>query len=208
MQAIRTARQRTIGRFACKQASATERNRGGQHDVGLVSSNASGQPRGSSFFSRGTGRRELARDFVHIAPRPLLSGHHRTHHGMVGLVKMPGRVFTGRRVATADIAAGLALAQRNPLRAFFQAVFTDEGHGRRRKVGRGQVFEMITWAGSYLSSFDSLDGWLPVPGKWVILLIGARHPPGLANLVSRTVEDRRGSLRTRFAALRPAKTVR
>jgi hypothetical protein len=46
---------------------------------------------------------------------------------MVRLVEMFGGVFADRRVTTAHVAAGLALAQGNPLSAFFQAFFAANG---------------------------------------------------------------------------------
>src|SRR5215467_7672282 len=96
-------------------------------------------------FSRGRGWREFATDFVHVAPGPSLPGHNRTHHWMVRLVEMLCRVFAGRRVATAHVATGQALTQRNPPGAFFQAFFAGDWHTRRRKVGLAQVLKMFAW---------------------------------------------------------------
>jgi hypothetical protein len=44
-------------------------------------------------------------DLVYIAPAPTLTGLERTHDGMAGATEMFGGVFTGRLVATADVAA-------------------------------------------------------------------------------------------------------
>src|SRR5262249_37346051 len=89
--------------------------------------------------------REFATDLVHVAPGPSLPGHNRTHHWMVRLVEMLCRVFAGRRVATAHVATGHALTQRNPPGAFFQAFFAGDWHARRRKVGLTQVLKMFAW---------------------------------------------------------------
>ena len=111
-------------------------------------------------FNRGRGRREFAAGFVHVAPGPSLSGHNRTHYWMLCLVEMPGGVFAGRRVATADVATGQALTQRNPLGAFLQAFFAGDRRARRRKVGLGEVLEMFTWLVHTLSPLAlGLDGF-------------------------------------------------
>jgi hypothetical protein len=44
-------------------------------------------------------------DFVYIAPAPTLTGLKGAHDGMAGAMEMFGGVFTGRLVATADVAA-------------------------------------------------------------------------------------------------------
>ena len=44
-------------------------------------------------------------DLVYIAPAPTLTGLERAHDGMAGAMEMFGGVFTGRLVATADVAA-------------------------------------------------------------------------------------------------------
>jgi hypothetical protein len=46
---------------------------------------------------------------------------------ITGWCEMFGGVFADRRVTTAHVAAGLALAQGNPLSAFFQAFFAANG---------------------------------------------------------------------------------
>ena len=44
-------------------------------------------------------------DVVYIAPAPSLTGLEGAHDGMAGAMEMFGGVFTGRLVATADVAA-------------------------------------------------------------------------------------------------------
>jgi hypothetical protein len=106
------------------------------------------------------GWRKLASDFMHVAPGPSLSGHNRTHHGMLCFVEMFGRVFAGRRVATAHMAASHALAQRHPASALFQAFFAGEWQGRRRKVGLGKMLQMFTWLAHTFAPLDlGLDGF-------------------------------------------------
>lgn len=64
---------------------------------------------------------------------------------MVRLAEMLCRVFAGRRVATAHVATGHALTQRNPPGAFFQAFFAGHWHARRRKVALAQVLKVFAW---------------------------------------------------------------
>ncbi len=49
---------------------------------------------------------------------------------MPGVVKMLGRVFVGRHITAADMAADQADAQVDPTPTAFQAVFTPVGAGR------------------------------------------------------------------------------
>jgi hypothetical protein len=44
-------------------------------------------------------------DLVYIAPAPTFTGLEGAHDGMAGAMEMFGGVFTGRLVATADVAA-------------------------------------------------------------------------------------------------------
>ena len=44
-------------------------------------------------------------DLVNVAPTPILTGLEGPHDGMAGAMEMFGGVFTGRLVATADVAA-------------------------------------------------------------------------------------------------------
>jgi hypothetical protein len=62
---------------------------------------------------------------------------------MSGLLKMSGRVLAGRRIATADVAAALAFAQRHPKRALSQTLFASVYGFLRRKIftrKSGQMF--------------------------------------------------------------------
>jgi hypothetical protein len=47
----------------------------------------------------------LQHDIINIAPAPTLTGLEGAHDGMAGAMEMFGGVFTGRLVATADVAA-------------------------------------------------------------------------------------------------------
>jgi hypothetical protein len=47
----------------------------------------------------------IQHDLVYIAPAPTLIGLEGAHDGMAGAMEMFGGVFTGRLVATADVAA-------------------------------------------------------------------------------------------------------
>jgi hypothetical protein len=44
-------------------------------------------------------------ELVYVAPAPILTGLEGAHDGMAGATEMFGGVFTGRLVATADVAA-------------------------------------------------------------------------------------------------------
>ena len=44
-------------------------------------------------------------DLVYIAPAPTLTGLEGAHDGMAGAMEMFGGVFTGRLIATTDVAA-------------------------------------------------------------------------------------------------------
>jgi hypothetical protein len=44
-------------------------------------------------------------DIINIAPAPILTGLEGAHDGVAGAMEMFGGVFTGRLVATADVAA-------------------------------------------------------------------------------------------------------
>jgi hypothetical protein len=111
-------------------------------------------------FNRGRGWREFTGDFVHVAPGPSLAGHDRTHHWMLCFVEMLRRMFAGRRIATAHMAAGHALAQRHPRGAFFQAFFAGDWHARTRKVRSGEVLKMFAWLAHTFSPLNlGLDGF-------------------------------------------------
>ena len=47
----------------------------------------------------------IQHDIINIAPAPTLTGLEGAHDGMAGAMKMLGGVFTGRLIATADVAA-------------------------------------------------------------------------------------------------------
>src|SRR5262245_32851661 len=81
---------------------------------------------------------------VDVAPRPRSPGHDRSHHGMARLVEVLCRVLAGRGVATADMAARLALPELDPARAFFQALLPGARRSRRREVSRGHVLQGFT----------------------------------------------------------------
>jgi len=68
-------------------------------------------------------RFSLHHSLVHVTPPPVLSRFERTHYGMLGLVIMPGGVFSGRTIAAADVPADQTLAQLHPRAAAFQTFF-------------------------------------------------------------------------------------
>ena len=47
----------------------------------------------------------IQHDIINIAPAPTLTGLEGAHDGMAGAMEMFGGVFTGRLIATADVAA-------------------------------------------------------------------------------------------------------
>ena len=47
----------------------------------------------------------IQHDIINIAPAPTLTGLEGAHDGMAGAMEMIGGVFTGRLIATADVAA-------------------------------------------------------------------------------------------------------
>jgi hypothetical protein len=47
----------------------------------------------------------IQHDIINIAPAPTLTGLEGTHDGVAGAMEIFGGVFTGRLVATADVAA-------------------------------------------------------------------------------------------------------
>ncbi len=103
---------------------------------------------------------EFATDFVHVAPSPSLPRHPRTHYWMLCLVEMLRRVFARRRIATADVATGHALAQCNPPGALLQAFFAGDRRAKGCKVGFGQILQMFTWLVHIFSLlFSDLDGF-------------------------------------------------
>jgi hypothetical protein len=53
---------------------------------------------------------------------------------MVRFMEMFGRVLACGGIATADMAAGLALAKRNPNSSFSQTLFTGIGSSLRGKI--------------------------------------------------------------------------
>ena len=55
-------------------------------------------------------------------PAPILARLERTHHWMLGLVKVLRRVLVRRRIATSDVAATKAKAQVHPLAAGLEAL--------------------------------------------------------------------------------------
>ena len=64
----------------------------------------------------------LHHDFIHVAPHPVLARLKRFHDGVMHLVKMLCGVLVFRAVTAADVAAGEAQAQVNPVIAHLQAL--------------------------------------------------------------------------------------
>ena len=86
------------------------------------------------------GWREFAANFVQIAPGPLLPGHRRTHHWMLCLMEVFGRVLSRGGVTTADVATRQALTECDPLGTCFQALFAADRFAKWCKVCFGTVF--------------------------------------------------------------------
>ena len=89
-------------------------------------------------------RREFTLDLVHIAPGPLVAGFDRAHDRVVVFVEMLCGVFSWRRIATADVTAGHALAQMYPPSSLFEAFLAGIGRSRRWKIGFRKILEMFT----------------------------------------------------------------
>jgi hypothetical protein len=66
-------------------------------------------------------------DLVYIAPGPILARLNRPHEGVLGGVKMLGRVFVFGRIAAAHVAAAQAQAQMNPGIAHLEAFLASAG---------------------------------------------------------------------------------
>src|SRR5262249_29259558 len=78
---------------------------------------------------------------------PGVSRHHRAHHGVLRFMEVPGRVFAGRRIAAAHVAARLALPQLHPTRSLTYAFLARAGGVGRWKCSDGQPSKMFTWQG-------------------------------------------------------------
>ncbi len=70
--------------------------------------------------------RKIEQDFVHVTPAPSFRRIVAFYNGMPGGVEMLGRVRIGRIVAAADMAAGAADPQMQPLAADLQALLATE----------------------------------------------------------------------------------
>jgi len=86
---------------------------------------------------------ELALRLVNVAPCPA-SRRDGTHHRMLGFMKVFGRVFARRRVATADMSARSALAQRHPKSSLAQTLFARVRRFLWREVIRCQTLQVLT----------------------------------------------------------------
>jgi len=105
----------------------------------------------------GTGNwRQLARNLVHVAPRPPLAGHDRTHDWMLGFVEMLCSVFPCRGVAATHMAACHALSQSDPLSSFLEAFLACAGRVRWREISLRQILQVVAWVchNSLGSSWD------------------------------------------------------
>ena len=86
---------------------------------------------------------EHALALMDIAPCPG-GGRQRAHDRMVRRMEVFGCVLARRRVATADVTAGLAFAQRDPKRSLRQTLGTAVGSRLLGKIRRGQTRQMFT----------------------------------------------------------------
>src|SRR6476469_3506852 len=94
-------------------------------------------------------RLEDERDFVDVAPRPVLARLGGLHDRMADGAKVRARVTVRRAVATADVAAALTHAQVQPPPADLQAVFAAGNRVRqlehldRVEVGAGSAHAVL-----------------------------------------------------------------
>ena len=80
---------------------------------------------------------------VDIAPYPSRRWDS-AHDGMLCFMEVPGRVLARRGIATANVAARLALAKSDPKSSLDQALFTRVGSSLRGKIFRGKPLQMFT----------------------------------------------------------------
>jgi hypothetical protein len=96
--------------------------------------------------SRFLRQRKLTEDtllLMNIAPCPG-RGWDRAHDRMLRHMKMLGGVLAGRGIATADVAARLALAKSNPTSSFRQALLASARSILRGKVLCAEACQMFT----------------------------------------------------------------
>src|SRR5258708_39093023 len=67
---------------------------------------------------------EIKCHLVYVTPAPVFTWFDRSHDGMLGRVKVFGRVLVFRRIATTHAATDHAQTQVNPGITHFQALFT------------------------------------------------------------------------------------
>src|SRR5206468_214581 len=80
--------------------------------------------------------RQVEQHFVDIAPAPAFRWIVALDHGMAGGMKVRGRMLVRRIVAAADMAAGAADPQMQPLASAFQALLAPErARGHRLNAG-------------------------------------------------------------------------
>src|SRR5438270_7401787 len=78
------------------------------------------------------------RDLVHVTPAPVLTGLRGARDRMAVLARVLGRVPVRRRVAAADLPAGLAHAQVHPAGADLQALLAAGD-----RLGQGRVLDLV-----------------------------------------------------------------
>jgi hypothetical protein len=93
--------------------------------------------------------RRLDEELVHVAPAPILAGLEAPHDGVLGLVKVFGRVLTGRVVAAPDVTALLAQPEVDPATAGGKTLLAT---GRRPGLNAAHLGEVraTDWHGSAL----------------------------------------------------------
>src|SRR5215213_47821 len=82
--------------------------------------------------------RQIEQHFVDIAPAPAFRRIVAFDHGMAGGVKVRGGVLVRRIVAAADMTAGAADSQMQPLASAFQALLAAE-RARRDRLNAGDM---------------------------------------------------------------------
>ena len=86
---------------------------------------------------------QLADNLMHIAPRPFVTVHNRTHDWVLGFMKVLCRVLPGRRIATAHVGTCHALSQSDPLSPFLQTFLACSGRMRRREISFRQMLQVF-----------------------------------------------------------------
>jgi hypothetical protein len=97
--------------------------------------------------------RRIQHDLIHITPAPILARLYRTHNRVLGRMKMFGRMFVYRRVATAHMAALQAHPQMHPIAVDLQTLLA----ALRRRLHLPDLVHMCTLHSGHLPSSTILS---------------------------------------------------